>query len=419
MNNKIMRKSGIALILLLAVFLSSSGAQEKIKITFLWWPDPGGGFEKIIEDFEKENSDIDVEMIRGPTSTDAREAMYVTAFLAGEATYDMVLMDIIWLPKFAEQGWIAPLESWFSKEEQEEFLPADLQGSVFDGHLYRIPLQTDCGILYYRQDLLEAQGYDPPRTWDELIKIAKELQAPPRLWGFVFQGKQYEGLVCNFLEILWSFGGDIFDTEGNLVLNSPEASEALKFMYDLVHTYKITPPGITTYEEEEARHIFQEARAVFCRNWPYMWSLAQGENSPVRGKIGIISLPHHNETGKSYSVLGGWGFGISRFSKNKDACIRFIKYITSYEAQKKLHFKSGIVPTRKTIFEDKDILGLNPQYRQLYQILLSARPRPIHPDYAQISDILRRTIHKVLLGMLSPQLALEEAESEIKKILEK
>jgi multiple sugar transport system substrate-binding protein len=86
-------------------------AKEKIKITFLWWPDPGGGFEEVISDFEKENPDIDVEMIKGPTSTDRRETMYTTSFLAGESTYDTVLMDIIWLPKFAKQGWLVPLDA--------------------------------------------------------------------------------------------------------------------------------------------------------------------------------------------------------------------------------------------------------------------------------------------------------------------
>lgn len=422
------KKGGLLTIVAsLMIFSLPCHAQPKAKITFLWWPDPGGGFEEVISDFERENPHIDVEMLRGPTSTDTRETMYTTSFLAGEATYDMVLMDIIWLPKFAEQEWLIPLDSWFKREEQAEFLPGDIQGSIFRDKLYRIPLQTDAGILYYRKDLLEEKGYTPPKTWDEFVKIAKELQDPPNLWGFVFQGKQYEGLVCNFLEILWSFGGDVFDEEGNLVLNSPQGVEALKFMYDLIHTYKIVPAGVTTYEEEESRHVFQEGHAVFCRNWPYLWSVAQKGDSPIKGKIGVAPLPYKPRTkeisvrGKSAerprACLGGWGFGISKFSKNKEACIKFIKYITSYEAQKKLHLKSGIVPTRIALFEDKDILERSPFYSKLYQILLLAKPRPVHPDYAQISDILKRFIHKVLLGEISPRVALERAELEIKKVL--
>lgn len=408
----------ITILLIVTSAFLSVYAQERVKITFLWWPDPGGGFEEVISDFESENPGIDVEMVKGPTSTDIRETMYVANFLAREATYDMVLMDIIWLPKFAKQGWLIPLDEWFNEKEKQEFLPGDIEGSIYKGKLYRIPLQTDAGILYYRKDLLEGKRYNPPKNWDEFVKIAEDLQSPPEMWGFVFQGKQYEGLVCNFLEILWSFGGNIFDKKGNMVLNSKEAIESLRFMYDLIHTYKITPEGVMTYEEEETRHIFQEGRAIFCRNWPYMWKLAQGENSPVRGKVGLTVLPH-KEGKQSYSTLGGWGFGISKFSKNKDACIKFIRYITSYEAQKKLHFKSGIVPTRKALFKDEDILKQTPFYSDLYQILLSARPRPVHPDYAQISDILRRFIHKVLLGELSAEGALRKAESEIKEVLKK
>ncbi|RKY27822.1 MAG: ABC transporter substrate-binding protein [Candidatus Omnitrophota bacterium] len=401
--------------LMIASSYFSCYPQEKTKITFLGWPDPGGGFEEVISDFEKENPDIDVEMIKGPTSTDTRETMYVTSFLAGEATYDMVFMDIIWVPKFAKQGWLIPLDGWF-KEERKEFLPGDIQGSIYQGKIYRVPLQSDAGVLYYRKDLLEKEGFMPPQTWDELIKISQKLQNPPHLWGFVFQGKQYEGLVCNFLEILWSFGGDIFDKKGNLILNSPQGVQALEFMYKLIHTYKITPEGVTTYEEEETRHIFQEGRTIFCRNWPYMWKLTQEENSPVKDKVGIIRIPH-KEGKNSFSTLGGWGFGISKFSKNKSACIKFIKYITSYQAQKKLHLKSGIVPTRKALFSDEEILKLNPHYPDLYQILLSAKPRPVHPEYAQISDILKRFIHKVLLGELSPKTALDKAELKIKKVL--
>lgn len=407
----------ILLTILLVLLPSNTYAQgNKVRISFLWWPDPGGGFEEVARDFERENPFIDVEMIKGPTSTDLRQDMYVTSFLAGESTYDMVLMDIVWVPKFAHQGWLLPLEDWFDKETRKEFLPGDIQGSTYEGRIYRVPLQTDAGMLYYRRDLLDGAGLAPPKNWDEFVEIAKKLQQPPRRWGFVFQGKQYEGLVCNFLEIMWSFGGRMFSGKGELVLDSPRNVEALKLMCDLIHIHKITPPGVTTYEEEECRHIFQQGNAVFCRNWPYQWTLAQGEKSRVRGKIGIAVLPHKRGE-NSYSTLGGWGFGISRFSEKKDPCIRFIKYITGPEAQKKLHFRSGIVPTRKSLFKDPDILKESPHYADLFRILLRSRPRPVHPHYSQISDTISRNVHKALLRTRKPEDALNKAQSEIRRVL--
>ncbi|MFC2149744.1 ABC transporter substrate-binding protein [Candidatus Auribacterota bacterium] len=402
--------------LLIVVSCLSSCGEKKTKISFLWWPDPGGGFEEIISDFEKKNPGINVEMIKGPTSTDAREVMYATSYLAGMHTYDMVLMDIIWLPKFAARDWIIPLDEWFTKEEQKKFFPGDIKGSIYKGKIYRVPLQTDAGILYYRKDLLDKAGVKMPGTWKQLVEMAKIIQEKPELYGYVFQAKQYEGLVCNFLEILWSFGGRVFDEEGNLTLTDPEAVKALQFMYDLVNVYGITPPGILTYEEEESRHIFQEGRAVFCRNWPYMLTLAENGDSPVKGKTGIGKLPRKEGMG-SHSCLGGWGFGIAKFSPHRAACVKFIKYATSPESQKKLHFKSGIVPARKALFDDKEILQKSPHYKELYQILLSARPRPMTPHWSRISDVLRRYIHKVLLDSLSAREALEKAQKEIKEIV--
>jgi multiple sugar transport system substrate-binding protein len=410
-------KQKILLTILVVLFSSSVYAQgNKARISFLSWPDPGGGFEQVVADFERENPGIHVEIIKGPTSTDLRQDMYVTSFLAGEPTYDMVLMDIIWVPKFAHQGWLLPLDEWFDKEAMKGFLPGDIGGSMYNGRLYRIPLQTDAGMLYYRRDLLEESGLAAPKTWEEFVEVAKRLQKPPIRWGFVFQGKQYEGLVCNFLEFIWSFGGSVFSERGQLALDSPQNVEALAFMCDLIHGQKVTPPGVTTYEEEECRHIFQEGNAVFCRNWPYQWTLAQDERSPVRGKIGIAPLPH-KKGHSSHATLGGWGFGISKFTRKKDPCLRFIRYITGPGAQRKLHFRSGIVPARRSLFHDAGILRESPHYADLFKILLRARPRPVHRHYPRISDIISRYVHKALLRQKTPQYALKKAQSQIDKVI--
>jgi multiple sugar transport system substrate-binding protein len=258
----------ILLTILLALLAFSVQAQDhKVRISFLSWPDPGGGFEEVVKDFERKNQSIDVEIIKGPASTDLRQDMYVTSFLARGSAYDLVLMDIVWVPKFAHQGWLLPLDEWFDNESLKGFLAGDIEGSIYNGRIYRIPLQTDAGMLYYRKDLLDEAGLPVPETWDQLVEVAKTLQKPPIRWGYVFEGRQYEGLVCNFLELIWSFGGGVFNEKGELAMDSPQNVEALSFMCDLVHVHKVTPPGVTTYEEEECRHVFQEGNAVFCRNW--------------------------------------------------------------------------------------------------------------------------------------------------------
>ncbi|MCX7730073.1 MAG: extracellular solute-binding protein, partial [Candidatus Caldatribacterium sp.] len=256
-------------------------AQEKVTIRWLFETDFGGGWKVLMERFEAMYPNIDVEMQEGPAATNVREDMYATSFMAGESTYDMAYADLIWIPKFAAAGWIIPLGDRLSPYEIAQFLPGDIAGGMYQGKLYRIPSQSDAGMLYYRKDLLEQAGFEPPRTWDDLVEQAQKLQNPPELWGFVWQGNQYEGLICDYLELLWGAGGELLDAEGKVVLDKGTAAvEALQFMYDVIHTYKISPPGVTTYQEEESRHVFHNGQAVFHRNWPYVWTLAQKEDSP-------------------------------------------------------------------------------------------------------------------------------------------
>ncbi len=410
--------SGLLMIFILGFCACSESVSTKPKIRFLDGSDTGGAWQEIIKEFNQIHPEIEVELVEGPAATNTREDMYSTSFLAGEATYDLVYMDIIWVPKFAAAGWLSSLDDYFPKDEQAKFLSGDIAGSRYQEHIYRVPQRTDAGMLYYRKDLLEANQLTPPQTWDELVEICTKLQNPPELWGMVFQAHQYEGLICNFLEILWGAGGKLIDEAGEITINSPESVKALQWMYDLVNKYKIAPPGVTTYQEEETRHSFQDGHAIFMRNWPYAWTLAQKENLPIHGKIGIIPQVHDIGS-KSASTLGGWGFGISKFSKHSQESWEFIKFSTSAKGQKLMHFKNGAIPTRHELFKDKDILEESPHYSELYQVLVTARPRPMHPRYAQISDILQVYVSKALVGQQTPAQALAQAEAEIKAVLKR
>jgi len=387
-----------------------------ITLAILIDPDMGGAWKAVVERFEKENPGIKVELKEGPTATDERENMYTTSFLARDGVYDLVFMDIIWVPKFASQGFLAPLDDLFPESEREKFLASDIKGSIFEGKIYRVPLLSDVGLLYCRKDILEKAGVDPPRTFSELVAASKKLQQEPELWGYVFQGKQYEGLVCDFLEVLWGHGGDVLDRSGRVVIDSPRAVEALTWLVKIVREDKICPPGVTTYEEEESRHVFQAGRSVFMRNWPYVWGLAQKEDSPIRGKIGIIPMVHA-EGHKSAATLGGWGLGISSFSNKQEAAWKFIAFATSYESQKVFHFQRGWIPTRGQLFQDRDILARSAYYTELYKILQLARPRPVHPRYPEISDLMQLHLSSALVGKETPQAAIRKMAEGIRGIV--
>lgn len=400
------------LALLSAALLSGCGKDDgKTVIRFVVQPDAGGGFREIVNRFHKARPDLRVEMVEGPASTDSREEMYIGAFMAGDSPYDVVLMDVVWVPKFAAQGWLAPLDGRFPEAARGAFLPGDVQAGIWGGKCYRVPLRSDAGMLYWRTDLVPKA----PETFGELAERARELKTAER-GGFVFQGRQYEGLVCAFLEVLWGHGGDVLDAQGNVVLDRPEGVEALRWLAGLVGDG--APEGVTTYQEEEARAAFQEGRAVFMRNWPYAWSKMQEAGSPVKGKVGIVPMVH--APGKaSAATLGGWGFGISKTAKHPDAAWAFIEFATAAEQQKLLNAKNGAIPTRRALFEDAEILKANPHYPDLLKVLLAARPRPVHAQYSRISQALQRHLSAALVKKETPEEAIRLAAEEIRGIVAK
>jgi multiple sugar transport system substrate-binding protein len=405
----------LALALLCALLVGCGRTEPddgKLHIRYLSNPDVGGFSKVIIERFEKANPGIKVDMIEGPSSGDARENMYSTAFMAKDDAYDLVYMDIAWLPKFAANGWLRPLDDLFTPKTQVEFLAGDIEGSRYAGKLYRVPIQSDGGLLYYRKDLLAAKGIPVPRTWEQLVAAAKATQTAD-IVGFVFQGKQYEGLVCGFMEFVWGFGGDLLDADGGVVIDRPEAVAALAALVDGIYKDKVIPQSVLTYQEEEARNTFQEGRAVFMRNWPYAWNLMQAEKSPVRGKVGIVPMVA-GPGGRPAATLGGWGFGISSFSKHPEEAYKLAEFFANAESQKLAYFQGGILPTRKALFKDKDVLKASPQIADLYAVLSVTRPRAAHPRWPRISDALQMHVSAALSRQEEPAEALKAAAVEIR-----
>jgi multiple sugar transport system substrate-binding protein len=358
-----------------------------------------------------------VDLVEGPNGTDLRENLYTAALLAGDDSFDLVYMDVTWVPKLASAGWLLPLDDAFGPSEQGALVPAALEGGRYRGRLYRVPTRTDVGLLYYRRDWLEAARLRPPETFEELERMARALQSPPQRWGFVWPGSQYEGLVCLFLEVLRGHGGFWIDPESSEVgLDRPEARAALEFLGRCRAAPAISPPGVTTYKEEESRRLFQDGRAAFLRSWSYVWRLAQAEGSPVAGRIGVQPLVHA-AGGKSAGTLGGWGLGVSIFSRNRDRAIDFIRHAVTLESQRTLGMGTGYAPARAEAYEDPSLRAANSLLGELLRIHATAVSRPKVARYAFVSDVLQRHVSACLTGRVSAPEALAQAARETRLAL--
>jgi len=374
-------------------------------------------WQPIVARFERSHAGARVELIEGPESTDLREDLYTASLLARDPTFDLIYMDVTWTAKFAAAGWLRPLDDVFPAEEGAALLPAALEAGRYGGRLYRIPVRTDVGVLYYRRDLLAAAGLEPPQTLDQLVAVAKRLEAPPERWGFVWQGKQYEGLVCNYLELLHGCGGFWVDpTTREIGLDRPEAERALTFMVRCMGPDGISPPGVTTYQEEEGRHLFQDGRAVFLRNWPYVWPLAQAAGSRVRGNIDVSPMVH--EPGHPAGVaLGGWGLGLSAYSRHPGLALDLVRIVTSLEGQRLLCGPTGFAPARVEAYRDPELLAANPFLARIESLHEHAVTRPRIARYDVASDILQRHLSAALTGSESVSAALAAAAQETRHAL--
>jgi multiple sugar transport system substrate-binding protein len=280
------------------------------------------------------------------------------------------------------------------------------------------PWYVDAGMLYYRQDLLDKYGFAPPTTFDELVHIAKIILAgenDPALHGFIWQGRQYEGLVCTALEFIWGNGGDVIDSSGRMAIADSPAVEALAFMRRLLEE-KISPPLVTTAIEELTRHVFGNGRAVFMRNRPYAWSLMQTEESAVRGKVGITVMPHFKD-GKSAATLGGWQLGVNRFSRHQDAAVKLVKFLMRRESQKFIALHTGLKPAWKDLYDDPELRAAQPFVVSLLPVMMPARPRPVTPYYLMMSQILQAEFSAIITGIKSPEKGLSEAREQIEFLL--
>jgi multiple sugar transport system substrate-binding protein len=417
-------KKKVVLFLIVAMLVFSGiSMAAKVSLTFLTGPDTQGFFAKAIELFEKANPDITVNLIQGPHSTNARQQMFMTASMAHTSPYDLVWADIIWIPPLAANGWLLPIDKYVDvKKLYAQNFKATVDGSIWKGHIYRMPVMSDAGLIYYRKDLLEKAGMKPPKTFKELFEEAQKLQDPSKgLWGFVYEGAQYEGLDCFYLEWLWGNGGYYYDPVTRKVgIDSPEAIQATQYLVDTIHKYKITPPDVLTFMEEEARHMFEAGHAVFLRNWPYVWVLSQNDkDSKVKGKVGVTTEVCA-EGEHPFATQGGWGISISSFiDKSKiPAAIKFAEFMNSYEIEKLMVKMQGNDVSRRDIYYDPDVLKWNPFFKDLRTILEHTRWRPASPLWPKLSDIMSRYLTMAMTQQMTPKQANEAMAKAARKAVQ-
>jgi trehalose/maltose transport system substrate-binding protein len=376
-------------------------------------------------DFCNEQTGITAEVVNGPESATDRLALYLQFFGAGSGDIDVMQIDVIWPGILAEH--LIDLSPYV--ENPDAYFSAIMENNTVDGALVGIPWFTDAGLLYYRSDLLEKYGYDgPPETWAELEEMAATIQEGERgeglsdFWGYVWQGAAYEGLTCDALEWQYSWGGGrIVEPDGTVTINNPDAAAA----FDMAASWvgNISPPGVTSYREEDARNVWQTGNAAFMRNWPYAYSLGNEEESVIAGNFGVVPLPMgEGEEARHADTLGGWQMAVSAYSDDQEAAAQWAACMAGRDAQKIRATEGSYLPTIGDLYEDEDVLAANSFFGQLYDVFAGgavARPSTVTGEYYnEVSTIYFTEVHEVLTGGQTGEEAVAEIESQLQDLLQ-
>ncbi|WCM22589.1 ABC transporter substrate-binding protein [Paraburkholderia bryophila] len=360
----------------------------------------------------------EVEIVTTPNDSSALLALYQQILNSGSDKIDVFEIDMVWPGALASH--FIDLRPYTNGVQAQHFASLIANDTV-GGRLVAMPWFTDAGLLYYRKDLLDKYKLQPPTTWDELASSARKIQDAERkagndkMWGYVWQGRAYEGLSCNALEWVASYnGGTVVDAAGKVTIDNPGAVKALDMAAGWIGT--ITPQSVLNYGEEEARGVFQAGNSVYMRNWPYAWSLLQKNDSTVRDKVGVMPLPRGGANGRDAGTLGGWQLSVSRYSKNPKLAADLVTYMTSAEVQKMRAIQGSYNPTIPALYKDADIVKANPFMTALYSTFTTTVSRPstvTSSRYNQVSSQFWNAVHDVLSGDQKAADALGDLQSSL------
>jgi trehalose/maltose transport system substrate-binding protein len=418
-----MKTIGISAILLLslAAGCSRKSSHEPVTVTFLDieydTPDRLPGLAQDLEAFTRETG-IKIKRLPRPAGSLNQLAMWKELLQKGDPTPDLYGIDVVWSGMLNQ--YFMDLKPYFAKELASEFPVVAASFTVGD-KIVAVPRHAYVGILLYRADLLEKYHYSqPPKTWDELEKMAARIQERERargqkdFWGFVWQGGLNEDLTCAGLEWQTSEGaGRIIEDDQTISVNNPQTIRVWQRAKRWVGS--ISPPGTVAYEKWDSENYWNTGKAAFQRGWVSDYSLINFYDPPENATSwGITSLP----AGKvgQFGVLGGNGLAVSRTSAHPREAVELIHFLLRRDIQLMAAVAHSEVPKQRELLRLPDIIQPYPQLAGAKQhgAVTVARPSIVSGEkYEDVSRAYIREVHSVLNGEKTAPAAAAALEKEL------
>ena len=378
-----------------------------------------------VERFMARNPSVRVNVVPMPPTTTERLKRYQKILAEDPSSLDVLQIDVVWPGIMAEQA--VDLKRYIDEDDIEKHFPALLENNTVAGKLIGLPWFIDLPVLYYRHDLLRKYDYSadaPPKTWGELLSMSKRIQEGERsegreeFWGYVWQGKAYEGLTCNALEWQYSSGGgNILDEQGNPTINNRQAADAFGRASGWVAA--ISPPESIHFTEDDAGAVWLRGDAAFMRNWTSYFARTRLDGFLSR-RFKVARLPSVKGD-KSTATLGGWQLMVSKHSRRPREAARLVAFLARESEQRSRAITGSFAPTIPSLYRDPAVLDSLPFLASIETMMKEAVMRPAAVSgsrYDEVSQAYWEAVHDILNGS-EPNTRLAEAEKKLKEIMQR
>jgi len=375
---------------------------------------------------------INLVFLEAPSVEDTWHDEYVTYFTSQSSTPDILGVINYWMPEFVTNKWILPLSSYIQSSLGENltqfetgWFPSVIAAASYPltagSELYGIPWWAGIGGLYYRSDLLNDCGLQPPQTYDQLVSDVQTIfanktlmAANPGLVGYTWPGLEDQSLVNCWTAYFDGFGGQWYNAQGGCTVNDTGGVEALTFMHNLI-TQGISPAAVTTWKEEEAEVDFEQGKAIFELGRNDIISTLSVPSSPVYNKWGFEPNPAQ-PNGYHAGAFEGWSFAINAFSKHPQQAWDVLQVLSTYAMQKEICLSQGPLEGPEALFNDSEVLSYYPTLDSLYAVIPTGQNSITSVSYTAVSDVLQQDLSAALVGIMSPTAALNDAAARIDAI---
>ncbi len=337
-------------------------------------------------------------------------------FVAHTANYDLMTVDIVWSGEYAANKYTLPLDDFMERDKDElnldDIMPVCWTLGEWEGKHWAYPLAGYANVLNYRKDVLAEAGLTPPKTQQELLDMARQLtNADKGFYGIALLGAKGSAVAQDYMAWVQQHGGSILDASGKPALNTPKNVEILEFFGSL---FEYAPPGATDYWWDQRETAFRTGNVALMEGW----SIARAgyenpEISSIVGKVDVTLAPVAEGMEPKYG-FGGWAIGINADSKKAEAAWVFIKWLTSPEIQKEWIRHDG-APIRRSTLTDAELVKEYPWFPLLLTSFENGDGdyRPRIPQYSIIQDALGTAVNAFLVGEMTAQEALDQAQAQV------